>query len=552
MQVIRERPAAARAFPITAPARVAIGAGEAVPAIEWSRLHVLVPAQVAGTPPPAQTSLTLILDFQGYEIAVPAVAERVVEAGDADDVARYEFTDLDARGAELIELFVADIVRGRMSSAGETLLRIDTPVEPISTAPDPKPTTDTPARRSWRPAIMTVFYLMVGIGLFGYVGMLIYANFVRLEVETGVVSRPVTVVPMPHDGLVVDLAAGAETRLAAGALVARLADPELEARIDTKRIELNAAADAAERLAREIEVRSAQLEDYRLISRTERESADAEVAAREEERRTAALAVERARTLVDKGHAPKRDLDDAKAALALAEARLTSAELTVERRGALEVAGRVRHHNGREFVVDLDLLRVEMEEADAAVERASAELAVLLERRAGQEVRAPWGARVVEVMQQPGARLLRGAPLVALERDVPPTVEAFLTQEEVLEIGLGDTADIYLPALDRRVPARVEAVDRTSGFVDEQDSQYTWRGPADRSARVTLVLGPEAVDLPSGLPAVALFHRREPGAVRYAALERGRDLLDQGRDLIGEGRERVGGGVVALAAEWMP
>ena len=29
-------------------------------------------------------------------------------------------------------------------------------------------------------------------------------------------------------------------------------------------------------------------------------------------------------------------------------------------------------------------------------------------------------------------------------------------------------------------------VDRTTGYIDEMESRYEWRGPKDRSARVTL------------------------------------------------------------------
>ena len=88
----------------------------------------------------------------------------------------------------------------------------------------------------------------------------------------------------------------------------------------------------------------------------------------------------------------------------------------------------------------------------------------------------------------------------------------FLTQEEALEVGLGDQAAVYFPATGARVTSVVSAVDRTSGYIDEVGSRYHWRGPKDRSARVTLgFTDMDAAEIrrrfAPGLPAVAIFKR---------------------------------------------
>ena len=91
-------------------------------------------------------------------------------------------------------------------------------------------------------------------------------------------------------------------------------------------------------------------------------------------------------------------------------------------------------------------------------------------------------------------------------------VDVFLTQEELLEIGLGDEASVHFPSSGTRIQALVRTIDRTSGYIDEVESKYDWRGPKDRSAKVTLSFAA----LPSaevrerftpGLPAVVLFQR---------------------------------------------
>lgn len=516
MKVVRERPCSRRAYGITAPLKVSIDRQEPVRAIEWSRLGVVLPRDAfAGQPDDQPIDLTLHLDFQGYEIAiaVSAVDSTAVEIERGADERALDFTDIDQRGEELLEHFIDNLVRGRMSSVDETILCLDTPIDPITTMPD-NANSGAPATTSrpiW-PFLVSGFYLLVGVVVAGYIGLLIYGNFIRMEVQTAVITRPVEVIEMPVDGLLVETAAEPGAEVTAGALIMRLHDPELAQKIDQARIVLREADDALERLEQRFEIESARLAEYRLISRTERDMAGADVTAHAEEVETLRRAHQRATTLLSKGHVSAKVVEEAAAALALAEARLRSAKLMRERNGVLFDASEVRHHNGREFIVDLDLLRLDIAEARSARDSMAARLGALLDARSDQEIRAPWRGRVVDVMHQEGARLLRGDPLVALEKDTLPVVEAFLTQEEILEIGYGDEALIFLPSLDRKIAARVIRIDRTSGFVDEQRSQYTWRGPDDRSARVVLAIDPATSGLdrlPAGLPAVTLFTRRD-------------------------------------------
>ncbi|MEM9044037.1 MAG: HlyD family efflux transporter periplasmic adaptor subunit [Pseudomonadota bacterium] len=516
MKVVRERPCSRRAYGITAPIKVSVGGGDPIRAIEWSRLGVVLPVGACDAYAIDQEIvLHLHLDFQGYEIviAVRAVDSSAVEVERAGNERALDFTDIDQRGEELLEHFVDNLVRGRMSSIEETILCLDTPIDSITTEPDKsKPETPEKASRPIWPFLVSGFYVAAGVVVAGYIGLLIYGNFIRMEVQTAVISRPIEVIEMPIDGLLVQMAASPGSEVGAGALIMRLHDPELAQKIDQARIALSDADEALERLQRRFEIENARLAEYRLISRTEWDMAGADVTAHAEEVETLRRAHERATILVSKGHFSDKAVEEAAAALALAQARLHSARLMRERSEALFNASEVRHHNGREFIVDLDLLRLEIAEAHSVRDSMAARLGVLLDARSEQEIRAPWKGRVVDIMHQEGARLLRGDPLIALEKDTLPVVEAFLTQEEILEIGYGDEALIFLPSLDRKIAARVIRIDRTSGFVDEQRSQYTWRGPDDRSARVVLAIDPATSGLdrlPAGLPAVTLFTRRD-------------------------------------------
>ena len=106
-----------------------------------------------------------------------------------------------------------------------------------------------------------------------------------------------------------------------------------------------------------------------------------------------------------------------------------------------------------------------------------------------------------------------------------------MTQEEVLEIGLGDTATVYFPSIDQRVAAVVLVIDRTTGYIDEIESRYQWRGPKDRSAKVTLRFLDIERDVirkrfKPGLPAVVVFERRNTDEVSRRIKDNAMRLID--------------------------
>ena len=156
---------------------------------------------------------------------------------------------------------------------------------------------------------------------------------------------------------------------------------------------------------------------------------------------------------------------------------------------------------------------------------AEAELLAQERHRTSQVLTAPTDGRVISTLRPPQTFVRRGDELALFERDEQRTIQAFLTQEEVLQIGLGDKAIIYLPSRDQRASAVVTHIDRTMGFVDEMDSQFIWRGPRDRSARVTLEFVGISEDAlrrryQPGLPAVVIFERRSTSEIQSRMVDK--------------------------------
>ena len=104
--------------------------------------------------------------------------------------------------------------------------------------------------------------------------------------------------------------------------------------------------------------------------------------------------------------------------------------------------------------------------------------------------------------------------IAVIEQRKRREVTAWLNQDEVLRVGQGDEATLFVPALNETLKAKVTRIDRTSSFVDEQNRShnpgYRWRAPLDRTAKVTLAFPDpkrvaDAERYRSGLPVVVIF-----------------------------------------------
>jgi hypothetical protein len=141
----------------------------------------------------------------------------------------------------------------------------------------------------------------------------------------------------------------------------------------------------------------------------------------------------------------------------------------------------------------------------------------LLNHKARLAIRAPFDGTVLELPRVHHSHVRRGDTIAIIEQRNRRHILAYLTQDEVNRIGLGDEALVFLPALQETHTARVFRIDRTTGFVREQDQRaspgYSWRGPTDRSAKVYLALEDRRIladreTYRSGLPAVVVFPQR--------------------------------------------
>jgi len=172
------------------------------------------------------------LPFQGFDIAFDIEVE-LVRIDAAHKTASFKFVELAERQVELLSHFVEQLVRGAMVPIGDTILRIDSPVTPVSTKPDPSPVQEVPVSR-WPVKLigMSAFYLLVGVMLFGYLGIALYENILSLKVDTAVTASPVEPLVSLVDGRIQKVNAGLDQVVAKGEVLIEIDSPNLKKSID--------------------------------------------------------------------------------------------------------------------------------------------------------------------------------------------------------------------------------------------------------------------------------------------------------------------------------
>jgi len=194
-----------------------------------------------------QLSWKFELPFQGFMIAFDIMAE-VVRSNPETGHFACRFIDLNERQKELMNHFIEQLIRGAMIPLKDTILRIDSPVTPVSTEPNASPVEQLPVSRiPLRMLMMSLFYISLGIGLFSLLMLTLYENFLTLKVDTAATSVPVESIVSLVDGRITQVSSIIDQPVAEGTAILSIESPQLQKQIaeakthiEQKKLELEA------------------------------------------------------------------------------------------------------------------------------------------------------------------------------------------------------------------------------------------------------------------------------------------------------------------------
>jgi multidrug resistance efflux pump len=396
-----------------------------------------------------------------------------------------------------------------------------------------------PIRQRIKTVLMSCIWAGVGLGTLTYAGSLVYVNYMRLEIDTAMISGNVEPVNAPFDGAVSTLLVKAGDRLSEGMRFMMLEDPEIEKQVKMASVKVERAREDLRLKQAELESEKLKRDEYISISRNKMEKIESDIEALEKQEKVARERFDRLSDLFKKGIVIRPRVEEASDKLAELTTLLNKAYVNrKERKSQFESVLAGHFYDGNQVVGRL-------KEAEAAVVRATAEVDLSLEelqafqqRRQVNKITAAHDSRVLKVLRQEGSAVKRGDTMLFVERLDDRVVHAFMRQEEVTRISIGDEATVYVPALRAKAVARVTNVERNAAFLDDVDARYSWKtardgGPKptdkDRTARVTLKFDGEDKTVVEnkfeiGMPTIVSFQRRSTNTVFSNFSDIGRKL----------------------------
>jgi multidrug resistance efflux pump len=523
VKIKRERPDQRRHHRVTAPMYVHVG-GQKYRAADWS-LGGLRIVDYSGELPTigAELPCHLTLPFQGFDVTFDAKAEVVRLDVDSRMVA-LRYTELGERERELMSHFIEELVRGTMVDVEDTIQRIDVPVTPASLQPDASPSKALPARRRPTKAlVMSAVYAALGFIVFGYTGLLLYTNFYRLEVQTAVIASPVETVASQAEGRIKigSLKPGDPVR--AGDSIVTLVDHQLEREIELAEIAVKEQKAKLIFMKRRQADELERLQSFAAIDLKGAEQIRIEIDGLTSQLHLAEAQLVRLTSLQRKGYTTDTKVDEAhKAVIAL---RHAIEGKRVELKSRIELAGAnvgKRHYNGTSLIGEIGQIEAQVRLAEHEIQLAHQKFLALANHRARLAVTAPFDGTILELPHVDNGHVRRGDVIAIIEQRSKRHVLAFLNQDEVMRVGIGDEVTLFLAALGESLKGRVVSIDRTSAFISEQNSRqnpgYRWRGPVDRTAKVTIAFSEpskvaDAERYRSGLPVIVVFPQRSTNSL---------------------------------------
>ncbi len=523
VKIKRERPDQRRHHRVTAPLFVVVD-GHRMRAADWSLGGLRIEGYPGELPPvSAEVALHLTLPFQGFDVSFDAKAD-VVRVDAERGMFAVRFTELGERERELMQHFIEELVRGSMMDVQDTIQRIDLPVTPASLEPDKAPTLANVPLRRWpvKAIAMTGLYAVLGLVVFGYTALLSYTNFYRMEVQTAVITAPIETVTAQADGRVEWTKLQPGDTVKSGDVILNVVDNLLERELELADIVINERKAQLlfmkRRQANEIE----RMKGFANVETKNVEQAKLDVDGIKAQLTAAEQQYGRLAVLHRKGFATDTKLEETEKLLATLRSQLESRQVELKSRAELAVnLGGKYHYTGQNMVGDVDQIEAQVRLAEHEVMLAQQKQMALVNHRARMSVKAPFEGTILELPHVDRGSVKRGDVIAIIEQRRQREVTAFLNQDEVNRVGLGDEALLYLPALGETVKGRIQKIDRTSGFIREQNQAqsggYRSRSASDRSAKVTIAFSDaakvqDAERYRAGLPVVVVFPQRSTSA----------------------------------------
>lgn len=396
---------------------------------------------------------------------------------------------------------------------------------PAKLEPDVKNLPANLPLRRWpvKTVVMTGFYGLAGLAIFGYAGLLGYTNFFRMEIQTAVISAPVEVVTAQSDGQVRWTKVKPGDQVKSGDVVVNVVNNELEREIELADIAVQERKAQLSFLKRRHLDELEKLRGFATVEMKNVRQSKVELDGLQQQLTLAEQQFGRLKGLSDKGYATETKLDEAHKQVIMLKAQLENRRIELSSR--VELADQnigKRLYNGINLVGEAAEIEDKVHLAEHEIQIAEQKSKAVARQRERASIVSPFDGIVLELPKVDKGSVRKGDTIAIIEQRQDRFVTAFLNQDEILKVGIGDEALLFVPALGETIKGRVRQIDRTSAFISEQRERqlpgYQWRGAHDRSAKIIIEFEqPEKVRdterYRAGLPVVVVFEQRSTNSL---------------------------------------
>lgn len=496
---------------------------------DWSEYGFRIPVKLTEMPFNETFPVQVTIPQEGGDVTFKARVRPVWTAGKPSG-SGFEFVGLDEQNARFLSHLRDNSFTQKEPSMVGYFEGLSVPERnsvdvPVVELPDPKPKSEeinnpppenkeSLPKRSW---LITLLYFGLGLLLTWFIASSVLNYFLRVNVDSAILSRPVERIVSPVNGVVKAVLAKEGESVALGQVLMQIDSLDSNREISAAEAELDNAKFKLAKAEAELNASRRSIGVYQALANENFTAAQNKVSNSAESLRLAASELANARRLFAQNVISSLEYD----AAATRHNRAKSAydEATAELgkfRLIKEQAAAGSYYSKQRKEIDINELEANAEVAASRVELAQKKLQRAREN-AIFSLKAPYDAHVVTLHKSPGNAVVSAENIMVLEKDSQPVIEAFVSHNELSKIRVNSSAKVYVPTLDKSFSAKVVAIDPTARFTHEDTFRLSWQestGNTDtlKSSRVTLEI-PKEVHLSSelgslaGLPVEVSFKR---------------------------------------------
>lgn len=408
--------------------------------VNWSVVDFKVSDYAGNAKPDDVINVTVSIPYQGFDINFTTKA-RVLKVDKEERTLVAEFLQINEREREVLENFVAGLLRGEMESIDNVIRRLDVPVTPVSLKADVPVSPEELAVLEKKRQIGSMLYLGAGLVFSLVLAVLLYTNFFQVKVKTAVLSAPTDIIISPATGSVKEFLLDERAHAEKGMGLISFSDPELEQNIERAALRL-------EEIVGQVSTNGTINGNAKNINSDEVRAAKAAVASLKSNLEVKQKQVRRQKELMAEGLTNK---------IALDKAQSEYYDVQGEYNLALQRLGQLTQQSSTKM---------------SLLSAAEGEYKMLKEQRDRLHMKAPANGTLLKYLARPGGSIRYGDPVAIFQHDEPRYVEAYITRDEALSVAAGDSAKVHFPSHGITENYKVVDVDYASQLVSRREGRY--------------------------------------------------------------------------------